>query len=244
MERESPVRVIGRWYEAFRETRIPPAAVIVSVAAHVVLLGAFVDASGPPPAGLEEPSFRPVFYLAPPNRPVTEMGGGERIRYVALGSGGTGSGPGEAVGSEEGTARPAIPTPGERGDDAGFPAPIETDEPVFTVIEVDEEAARVATSAAPAYPARLLSEGIEGTVLVRYVVEANGLADSSSLEILSATRREFADAVRAAIPHMRFTPARIDERPVRQLVEQPFSFRIARAPPEDTSGTPASSRNP
>jgi TonB family protein len=238
------VHVIGRWYESFRETKVSPAAVVVSVAAHFVLLGAFVDASGPPPAGMEEPSFRPVFYLAPPNRPLTEMGGGERIRYVALGSGGAGSGPGEAVGSEEGTARPAIPTPGERGDETGVPAPSESDEPVFTIIEVDEEAARVATSAAPAYPPQLLSEGVEGTVVVRYVVEANGLADSSSLVILSATRREFADAVRAAIPFMRFTPARIDERPVRQLVEQPFSFRILRPQPADTTATPATSRLP
>jgi TonB family protein len=235
------VHVIGRWYEAFRETKISPAAVVVSVAAHFVLLGAFIDASGPPPEGAVEPSFRPVFYLAPPNRPLTEIGGGERIRYVALGSGGTGSGPGEAVGSEAGTARPAIPTPGERGDEAGLPAPVESEEPVFTVIEVDEEAARVATSAAPAYPPLLLNEGIEGTVLVRYVVEANGLADSSSLQIITATRREFADAVRAAIPHMRFTPARIDERPVRQLVEQPFSFRIQRPQAVDTA-PPANSR--
>jgi len=242
MERESPVHVIGRWYEAFSDRKIPPAAVIVSVATHLVLLGAFVGASGPPPAGMEEPSFRPVFYLAPPNRPVTEMGGGERIRYVVLGSGGRGSGPGEAIASEEGTARPAIPTPGERGDETGPQSPAETDEPVFTVIEVDEEAARVATSAAPAYPPLLLTEGVEGTVVVRYVVEANGLADSTSLEILSATRREFADAVRAAIPHMRFTPARIDERPVRQLVQQPFSFRIVRPAQEDTAASPARSR--
>lgn len=235
MEGESPVHVIGRWYEAFRETKVSPAAVVVSVAAHFVLLGAFVDASGPPPEGAVEPSFRPVFYLAPPNRPVTELGGGERIRYVALGSGGTGSGPGEAVGSAEGTAPSAIPTPGERGDETGGLSPAESDEPVFTVIEVDEEAARVATSAAPAYPPLLLNEGIEGTVVVRYVVEANGLADSSSLQIISATRREFADAVRAAIPHMRFTPARIDELPVRQLVEQPFSFRIQRPQALDTA---------
>ncbi|CAN5226556.1 hypothetical protein BH23GEM2_BH23GEM2_14030 [soil metagenome] len=244
MQPRRPTHVIGRWYDKLAETEVSPAAVVVSMAAHVVLLGVFVDASGPLPPGTPEPDFRPVFYLAPPNRPVTDMGGGERIRYVALGSGGIGSGPGQAAGSEEGTARPAIPTPGERGDETGPPSPTESGEPVFTVIEVDEEAARMANSAAPAYPALLLSEGIEGTVLVRYVVEANGLADSSSLEILSATRREFADAVRAAIPHMRFTPARINERPVRQLVEQPFSFRIRRPAQGDTAGSPAASRLP
>ena len=244
MERESPVHVIGRWYEAFSDTKIPPAAVIVSVGTHLVLLGAFVGASGPPAADMEEPSFRPVFYLAPPNRPVSDMGGGERVRYVALGTGGAGSGPDQAPARQESPAPSRLPEPGERGDQAGPPTPTQSDEPVFTVIEVDEEAARMANSAAPAYPPMLLSEGVEGMVLVRYVVEPSGLADSSSLEILSATRREFADAVRAAIPHMRFTPARIDERPVRQLVEQPFSFRIRRPEREDTTASPATSRRP
>lgn len=242
--RNQAVRVIGGWYDRFGEVRISPAAVAVSVAAHVVLIGAFVDASGPGPEDLTDPSFRPVFYLAPPNRPVSDMGGGERVRYVALGSGGTGSGPEEAAGKQEATTPSRIPAAGEQGDESGPVSATESDEPVFTVIEVDEEAARMANSAAPAYPPVLLSEGVEGTVLVRYVVEANGLADSTSLEILSATRREFADAVRAAIPHMRFTPARIDERPVRQLVEQPFSFRIRRPDQEDTTASPATSRLP
>ena len=244
MERESPVHVIGRWYEAFRETKVSPAAVAVSVAAHFVLLGAFINASGPLAPDTEDPSFRPVFYLAPPNRPLSDMGGGERVRYVALGTGGTGSGPDQAPARQESPAPSRLPEPGERGDQTGPPSPTQSDEPVFTVIEVDEEAARMANSAAPAYPPLLLSEGVEGTVLVRYVVDPSGLADSSSLEILSATRREFADAVRAAIPHMRFTPARIDERPVRQLVEQPFSFRIRRPETEDTTAPPATSRRP
>lgn len=242
MQRNRAVRVIGRWYERFGETRVSPAAVILSVAAHIVLLGPLVDASGPTTADMEEPNFRPVFYLAPPNRPLTDIGGGERIKYVALGSGGAGTGPGEAVSSEDGTAPSSISASGDRGDGTGPPSPAQSDEPVFTFIEVDEEAARMANSAAPAYPSLMLSEGIEGTVIVRYVVEASGLADSSSLQIISATRREFADAVRAAIPHMLFTPARIDERPVRQLVEQPFSFRIARPAQEDTATSPARSR--
>lgn len=235
-QRERPVPVIGGWYDVFGEQRVAPVAVAVSVAAHILLLGAFVGASGPLPADSVQPSFRPVFYLPPPNRPVTETGIGERITYVALGSGGTASGSfGDAAGDGEASRLTAIPTPTERGDETAAMAVTEG-EPVFTVIEVDEEAARMANSAAPAYPPQLLSEGIEGIVLVRYVVEANGLADSSSLEIISATRREFADAVRAAIPHMRFTPARIDDRPVRQLVEQPFSFRIVRDAPEDSAG--------
>lgn len=244
MRRNRAVRVIGGWYDSFGEVRISPAAVTVSVGAHVLLLGAFVDASGPTLSDMAEPNFRPVFYLAPPNRPLTGMGSGERIAYVAMGSGGTGAGPGAAAGTQEGTAPSTLPAPDERGDQTGPPTPAQSDEAVFTIIEVDQEAVRMANSAAPAYPPLMLSEGVEGTVIVRYVVEINGLADSSSLEIVSATRREFADAVRAAIPYMRFTPARIDERPVKQLVEQPFSFRIRRPETEDTTASPATSRLP
>ena len=86
-------------------------------------------------------------------------------------------------------------------------------------------------SAAPAYPPELLGEGIEGYVIVRYVVGSDGRADSSSLAVLTTTHRGFADAVRAALPYMRFTPARVDGRPVRQLVEQPFRFQIHRPAP-------------
>jgi TonB family protein len=236
MRRKGSRPVIGGWYEAYAEQRTSPLIVGLSAAAHVLLVAAFIDASGPAPADVTELDFRPVFYLAPPNRPITDFGGSQRIEYVALGSGGAGSGSLGAPAPEGDPSRLAVADRGSAGDHAAAPESItpEDEEPVYTVVEVHEEAVRVASSAAPAYPPALLAEGIEGTVLVRYVVEANGAPDVSSFRVISATRREFADAVRAALPHMRFTPARIDHNPVRQLVEQPFTFRIQRPPPGDT----------
>ena len=58
------------------------------------------------------------------------------------------------------------------------------------------------------------------------------MADTTTLRIVEATHPEFAKAVRDALPFMRFKPARIGERTVRQLVQQPFYFRVAVA---DTS---------
>jgi hypothetical protein len=43
-------------------------------------------------------------------------------------------------------------------------------------------------------------------------------------------------AVREALPYMRFSAAKIGTMKVRQLVEQPFTFKIATPPP--TPGKP------
>jgi hypothetical protein len=57
-------------------------------------------------------------------------------------------------------------------------------------------------------------------------VDSLGKADLNTLEIVRASRIEFAVAVREALPLMRFTPARMGPKAVPQLVEQPFNFRI------------------
>lgn len=59
-----------------------------------------------------------------------------------------------------------------------------------------------------------------------YVVDTTGFADVSSFEVIRATHPGFVQAVRDALPHMRFSPAKIGAVHVRQLVEQPFTFRI------------------
>jgi TonB family protein len=225
--------VIGRWYRVFGHRHAPPAALAASIAAHLLLVAAFAESSGPAAMLMEEPTFRPVFYLPPPNRPITESGVQERIEWVALGTGG-GSGVSGEPRDDSDVARPQPPAGAGDATASQDPGTSADDEPVYTVIEVHEEAVRVANSAAPAYPPQLLAEGVEGSVLVRYVVDTDGTPDVNSFRIVSTTRREFADAVRQALPHMRFTPARIDERPVKQLVEQPFTFRISR-PATDTT---------
>ena len=48
----------------------------------------------------------------------------------------------------------------------------------------------------------------------------------ASLEVLRSTHTDFTDAVRSALPDMRFNRPRIGRRRVRQLVEQEFSFKI------------------
>lgn len=48
----------------------------------------------------------------------------------------------------------------------------------------------------------------------------------SSFEALKSTDPAFTDAVRTALPTMRFAPARKSGRAVKQLVQQPFTFSL------------------
>jgi protein TonB len=103
------------------------------------------------------------------------------------------------------------------------------DDSVFTPLEVDSTVSRFPGSAAPLYPPELLKQGIQGSVVTQYVVDTTGFADSASLKIIRATDTLFANAVRMALPSMRFFPAKVGSRKVRQLVEQEFSFKIEQA---------------
>lgn len=105
---------------------------------------------------------------------------------------------------------------------------------VRTEIEVDSIVERSAESEAPAYPPALLERNVEGEVRVQFVVDTTGRIDPRSFRVLEATHVEFADAIRAVVPGMKFKPASMARRRVPQLVEQPFFFRIER-----TRSTPA-----
>jgi protein TonB len=95
------------------------------------------------------------------------------------------------------------------------------------VLDVDTAVVRTASSAAPAYPLKLLEQHIQGFVNAQYVVDTTGFADTTTFVVLQATHQDFIVAVRDALPYMRFEPAKIGRDKVRQLVQQQFSFRIA-----------------
>ncbi len=95
---------------------------------------------------------------------------------------------------------------------------------VYVESETDQPVVRDPSSAAPAYPHALEQQRVEGTVTVSFVVDTSGLADSSTMNVRSVTHPLFADAVRAALPSMRFQPAELAGRRVRQLVIQEFRF--------------------
>ena len=99
---------------------------------------------------------------------------------------------------------------------------------VYIEPELQHPAARDPSSDAPMYPDSLRTHGIEGLVVIRFIVDTGGRADSSTLRFLEASNPGFANAVRAALPRMRFIPAQLDGRHVPQLVSQEFRFVITR----------------
>ena len=78
----------------------------------------------------------------------------------------------------------------------------------------------------PRYPRILLGAGIQGAVVVQFVVDSTGAADPRSLRILRSSHELFSRAVRTVLPRMRFHPAEIAGHRVGVVVEQPFSFVV------------------
>lgn len=109
------------------------------------------------------------------------------------------------------------------------PAPVvtNTDQPYFES-QVEKPVQAAPGSPGPQFPEMLKSSGVEGTVLAMFVVDTTGRAEVGSLKILKADHQLFEMAVKNALPKMRFLPAEIGGRKVKQLVQQPFQFSLTR----------------
>lgn len=99
---------------------------------------------------------------------------------------------------------------------------------IYFEFQVTKPVAQAPGSKAPRYPVELKSKGIEGEVLIQFVVDTFGVAESTNVRVLKASHGLFTDAVLAVLPDMRFTPAELNGHKVRQLVQQPFVFNIQR----------------
>ncbi len=219
------------WTTSYMRPSPVGSAGFISTVAHALIIGAWVVGTQPPSHMPADGLANRVYYIPPPDRPLLSAGSREAIHYIALGEG-LGVGPGPVSFDE---TRPiALP---EKSPEAGVAPvdtvasdptpPVKTGDSVFTVLEVDSAVVRSASSAAPAYPLELLGKHVEGSVTVRYVVDTTGFADMASFIVVRSSNDGFVQAVRDALPYMRFAPAKIGLRRVRQLVEQSFGFRIA-----------------
>ncbi|MDE3152769.1 MAG: TonB family protein [Gemmatimonadota bacterium] len=214
----------------------PPAigsSAVLSTVAHVAIIAAAVAVTAQAPQRLREAIEQRVEFLPPPDQIIARPGPSETLHFVAMPATG-------AMGFDptplNHNPHPAAEVP-RRGDgDKPIAVPVENAVPgsdsVLSVLEVDSAVSRYLDSAAPAYPADLLAKDVEGSVSTEYIVDTTGYADTSSLVILRSTHPEFTQAVREALPFMRFHPAKVGDRKVRQLVEQQFTFKIRRQPPE------------
>ena len=107
------------------------------------------------------------------------------------------------------------------------PTTMNADLPYFD-FQVEKPAAPIPGTGAPRYPATLRSAGIDGEVLTQFVVDTTGRVEIDSYKVIRKSHDLFDASVRAALPSMRFAPAEVGGRKVRQLVQQPFVFQLAR----------------
>jgi len=94
--------------------------------------------------------------------------------------------------------------------------------------QVNELLMHLLTPLKPRYPEALRQAGIEGSVLVRFVVDTLGRIDPASVQILSSTHDQFTRAVRDALSGFRFRPAESNGKRIPALAEMPFEFKVTR----------------
>jgi hypothetical protein len=238
------------WVESYSRSTPVSSSAVISVVTHALLIGAAIASTTRPPNLRADWIENRAYYLPPPNRAPSQEGSRETIKYIALAPEGIGAGYGP-LGAGGGVEKQVVHDPSEKLGDLGRDLTSSENAPtlggndsVFTQLEVDSIVARYPGSAAPAYPIEMLKQGVQGSVTTQYVVDTTGFADTTSLRILRTTNAEFSDAVRVALPFMRFFPAKVGPKKVRQLVEQEFSFKIEQAANQTTSATQASAKKP
>lgn len=110
--------------------------------------------------------------------------------------------------------------------------------------QLDEPVQQVTGSGRPIYPAVQKAAGIECEVLVQFIVGTDGAVEPGSFRTLksaiigytaskstTATNADvvaFEAAVRDGIATARFVPGKLRGTPVRQLVQMPFVFAMAK----------------
>jgi protein TonB len=98
----------------------------------------------------------------------------------------------------------------------------------FDAGQVERQVSLVPGTLPPRYPETLRAAGVEGQVIALFVVDERGCVEDASIRFAHAGNTLFEDAVRVALRRMHFTPAEFGGRKVRQLVQMPFVFTLAR----------------
>jgi TonB family protein len=113
------------------------------------------------------------------------------------------------------TEVPGSPAPADRGDGG-------------TVVRMDAATtpARLIAIPAVSYPPTLVTLQLEGSVVLRFVIDTMGLVEPASIRVVHSKHALFEAAARRALEAARFVPARVGTGKVRQLTEQRFDFSL------------------
>lgn len=78
------------------------------------------------------------------------------------------------------------------------------------------------------YPRMLERAGVSGTVVMRFVITPDGKVDPASVEVISTTHEQFAEATIKALEDFRFRPGRYQGQDVRVLIQMPITWQVQR----------------
>lgn len=130
-------------------------------------------------------------------------------------------------------AGPIVASPGDfarvpmdPADGVGTPLP--SPGATFRADQVEKQVAVLPGGSPPHYPESLRMAGVEGEVVAVFVVDDQGRVEAGSISFLRSDNAQFEREVRATLRDMRFTPAEVGGRKVRQLVQMPFVFKLSR----------------
>ena len=115
----------------------------------------------------------------------------------------------------------------QNGVVGGTPQSINENQTYFDY-QVEKQVAPYPNNTAPRYPDMLRSANVEGEVLAQFVVDTTGRADMGTLHILKSTHDLFTSAVKTSLPNMKFYPAEVGGKKVKQLVQMPFTFSLTK----------------
>jgi TonB family protein len=182
------------------------------------------------------PALTPAAYLLPLWPTQHGRPRAERVQFAVVGTGREAVRPAPTQPSPKRTPPPRPPEPKPQAP--AVPAEYEGSR-VYIEPELEHPVTRDPSSDGPNYPEPLRKKGVEGMVVVRFIVDTSGHADSTTFHVVMATQPEFEQAVRTALPRMRFIPAQLGDKHVPELVMQEFRFIMQHV---DSVAAPSRSR--
>jgi len=229
-------RLIESQQRAATASRAMVEGVGVSAGAHALLIVGWLvlhQGAGPSSRVLQHETFTPVEFLLPRDRLPGLRPRQETVTFTSLQRLAGEGFAAEAEPPPRDEPRLEIVVPPGKAKEVEIAMkefesqpPLILGDSIMLEFQVDSAVVRYEDGAAPAYPEALLRRRIEGSVIVQYVVDTLGRADTATFRVISTTHPEFARAVKQTLPQMRFRPATMANRHVAQLVQQPFAFRI------------------
>src|SRR5690349_8440485 len=111
-----------------------------------------------------------------------------------------------------------------KGVVGGTPQPV-SDQPYFE-FQVEKQVAALPDNPRPRYPDMLRSANVEGEVLAQFVVDTTGRAEMNTFKVLKSSHDLFTNSLQSALANMKFYPAEVGGRKVKQLVQMPFVFSL------------------